>query len=128
MSKDSKVTLSTITINGVEYTPVGSNAVSVAPEVDGMAFCVIRTKNAGVHIGYVSERSGMEVTLVNSRRLWYWEGAMTLSEVAITGITNPDACKVACVVPKIYLTEVIEIIPCSVEAKYIIDNIKVWVE
>jgi hypothetical protein len=128
MSKDSKVTLSTITINGVDYAPVGSNKVSIAPAVDGMEFCVIRTKNAGVHVGYVSDRSGMEVTLLNSRRLWYWEGAMTLSEVAITGITKPDACKVACVVPKIYLTEVIEIIPCSVDAKYIIDIIKVWVK
>ena len=121
------VTLGTISVNGVEYAPVSSMvATAIAPPTDGMNFCVIRTKTAGVHIGYVSTRVGTEVTLINSRRLWYWEGAMTLSEVAVIGIKKPDACKVACVVPEIILTEATEIIPCTVEAKKIIDNIPVW--
>ena len=121
----SDVKMSVITVNGVDYAPVNS-CDQIAQCVDGMEYCVIRTHSAGVHIGFVKSRTGQEVTLVKSRRLWYWEGAMTLSEVAVTGISKPDSCKVACVVPVIHLTNAIEIIPCTEKAKEIIENIKVW--
>jgi hypothetical protein len=121
----SDVKMSIITVNGVDYVPFNSCTQEC---VDGMQYCVIRTQSAGVHIGFVKTRGGQEVTLVNSRRLWYWEGAMTLSEVAVTGISKPDSCKVACVVPTIILTNAIEIIPCTEKAKKIIENIKVWIK
>ena len=72
---------------------------------------IIRTYSAGVHFGTLAARDGKEVTLTNARRLWYWEGAFTLSEVAQNGVKKSSKLSVA--VPEIILTEAIEIIPCS---------------
>lgn len=110
MSKSSE-----ITINGTVYVPKDEKLM--AEETDGMRFCIIRTYSAGVHAGYVKERNGKEVTLINSRRLWKWAGAFTLSEMAVNGVEKPDECKFATAVPEIILTEAIEIIPCTKKAK-----------
>lgn len=72
---------------------------------------IIRTYSAGVHFGTLAARDGKEVTLTNARRLWYWEGAFTLSAVAQNGVKQSSKLSVA--VPEIILTEAIEIIPCS---------------
>lgn len=73
-------------------------------------YVIVRTKSAGVHVGILSDKNGLEVKLLASRRIWYWEGAFTLSEASQTGIKGG---KVSVVVPEIILTEAIEIIPCS---------------
>lgn len=109
-----------IIVNGKPYVPKGSK---LAEETNGMKYCIIRTYSAGVHAGYVKERDGKEVTLVNSRRLWRWAGAFTLSEIAINGINKPDECKFACVLPEITLTEAIEIIPCTEKSKKSIESV-----
>lgn len=77
-------------------------------------YCIIRTYSAGVHIGIVQWTKGMEMLLINARRLWRWYGAFTLSEVATKGIGEDS--RISCEVSQIYLTEVIEIIPISDEA------------
>ena len=116
-----------ITINGkvyVEKSTICSN--QIAQKTDGMDYVIIRTYSAGVHAGYLKSRQGKEVVLVNSRRLYYWNGAATLSQMAIDGVTKPNDCKFTVVVPEITLTESIEIIPCSQKAKECLEGVKVW--
>lgn len=113
-----------IVINGVKYVPEDSTTMAMAEPVDGMRYCIIRTYSAGVHAGYVKSREGKEVTLVNARRIWRWAGAFTLSEMAVSGVSNPDECKFSVPVPEIILTEAIEIIPCTEEARNIITGVK----
>lgn len=93
---------------------------------EGLKYCVIRTYSAGVHTGYVKERSGKEVTLINARRLWKWAGAFTLSEIAVSGVSDPKGCKFSVEVPEITLTEAIEIIPCTQKAEEIIKGVKAY--
>lgn len=112
-----------ITLNGIAYIPADS-VKAMAEPVDGMNYCIIRTYSAGVHAGYVKQRSGKEVTLVNARRLWKLAGAFTLSEMAVNGVPKPSECKFATAVPEIILTEAIEIIPCTEKAKEIILGVK----
>lgn len=78
-------------------------------------FVIVRTYSAGVHIGTLSGMSGKEVVLTDARRLWYWKGANTLHEVSQKGVTKGS--KISEPVPLIRLTEAIEVIPCSDEAK-----------
>lgn len=111
------------TINGTVYVPK-TEAQEMAVNTDGLEYCIIRTYSAGVHAGYVKERNGKEVTLVNARRIWYWDGAFTLSALATKGTTKPENCKFSCEVPKIILTETIEVIPCTEQAKNIILGVK----
>lgn len=73
---------------------------------------LIRTYSAGVHFGTLEERTGKEVRLSNSRRLWNWNGALSLSEVAMKGVELNNS-KIAVTVDEIILPEAIEIIPIS---------------
>ena len=75
-------------------------------------FVLIRTYSAGVHFGTLESRKGKEVHLKKARRLWSWNGALSLSEVASKGI-NLSQSKVSVQVDEIILTEVIEIMPVS---------------
>lgn len=78
-------------------------------------YCVIRTYSAGVHVGLVESVNGTEVILKDSRRIYYWKGAFTLSELSQNGVGNDS--KIAISVPSLVLTEAIEIIPCSKKAE-----------
>ena len=72
---------------------------------------IVRTYSAGVHFGYLVSREGKEVTLERSRRIWSWQGANTLSEIATRGL---DTKRSRVAVPvSITLTEAIEIIDCT---------------
>jgi len=83
-------------------------------------YCVIRTYSAGVHVGTVQSRNGREVVLTGARRIWSWRGRNTLSEIALRGVG--DGSRVSEQVPEILLTEAIEIIPCSPEARENLDS------
>jgi hypothetical protein len=72
--------------------------------------CIVRTRSAGVHIGTVRSRTGIEVELVNARRLWSWKGAFTLNEVATKGVNRKES-RISTSVPVIILTQAVEIIP-----------------
>lgn len=90
--------------------------------------CIVRTYSAGVFLGEVAERSGKEVLLKNARRLWYWDGAASLSQLANDGTSKPKACKFPAPVAEVLLTEAIEIIPATEAAIASIAAVKVWSE
>ena len=114
-----------ININGTVYVPEASVRV-MAPDLDGMEYCMVRTFSAGVFAGYIESRNGKEAVLRNARRIWYWEGAASLSELATRGTSRPENCKFPVAVDKVILTEVIEIIPITAEAKASIDGVEIW--
>ena len=89
-------------------------------------YVIVRTYSAGAHAGTLVSRKGKEVELSDSRRLWYWDGAASLSEMAIRGVSKPQNCKFPGVVTSITLTEAIEIIPCTSEAKKSIESVPEW--
>jgi hypothetical protein len=113
----------TIKIDDVEYIRKDSEK---AESLDGMEYVIVRTYSAGVHAGHLKSRIGKEVVLVNARRLWYWEGASSLSQLAVDGVRRPQNCKFPCEVPNIILTEAIEVIACSAKAQKSIKGVAVW--
>ena len=90
--------------------------------------CIVRTYSAGVFLGTVAERNGKEAVLTNARRIWYWDGAASLSQLALDGTSKPENCKFPAAVPQVLLTEVIEIIPASEKAINSIAAVPVWVK
>ena len=119
-----KQELNEVEINGVKY--VRKDLSEPAVEYNGMPYVIIRTYSAGVHAGYLKSRTGKEVELIKSRRIWYWDGAASLSQMAVSGVTNPGNCKFTMEVQKIILTEAIEIIPCTESARINIQEVPVW--
>jgi hypothetical protein len=97
-------------------------------KVETKKYVIVRTYSAGVFAGTLERRDGKEVVLSNARRLWYWAGAASLSQLAVSGTTNPTACKFPVAVPSVTLTEAIEILDVSPEAQASIEAVKVWSE
>lgn len=115
----------TIKIDDVEYVRA-SEVPKTAETLDGMKYVMIRTQNAGVFAGYLKERDGESATLKSARRMWYWSGACSLSQLAMEGTKKAGDCKFPCEVGSIVLTQVIEIIDCTQEAKESIASVPVW--
>ena len=90
--------------------------------------CIVRTQTAGVFLGVVAQRNGKEARLTNARRLWYWAGAASLSQLATEGTSKPSQCKFPTSVPEVILTEVIEIIPATEAAIASIAAVPEWRE
>lgn len=91
--------------------------------------CIIRTHSAGVWFGTVKELNGTVAIITNARRLWYWSGAASLSQLAKEGVKNPGNCKFAVTITDedgVYLPQVIEVLPCTPEAAENINAVKEW--
>jgi hypothetical protein len=89
---------------------------------------IVRTYSAGVFAGEIKSRDGREVVMINARRLWYWDGAASLSQLAMEGTKKPENCKFPCEVDRVELLEVIEILDTTNEAEKSIKSVKVWEE
>ena len=89
-------------------------------------YCIVRTYSAGVFAGNLTEKNGKEGVVENARRLWYWEGAASLSQLAMEGTKKPNSCKFPLPVNRVILTEIIEVIPCTPEAEKSIKEVPVW--
>lgn len=115
-----------IEINGVKYVKKGLEESKLAVDTTGLPYVIARTDTAGAFAGYLQSKNGKEVVIKNSRRIWYWDGAASLSELATLGTSKPENCKFPCVVEHTELTEVVEIIHCTEKARQSIEGVKVW--
>lgn len=124
-----KTDLTEIMINGKSYVPKDSE-VSLVPELDGMKYVIVRTYAAGVFAGYLEKSwvdNGLKMAIVKqARRLWYWSGASSLSQLAMEGVKNPKDCKFPCEVTSVELSQVVEILDCTQAAKDSIASVKIW--
>ena len=107
-----------INVNGIEYERIKS--------ADELPYVIVRTYSAGVFAGYLKERNGKECTLLNARRIWYWEGAASLSQLAMEGTSKPANCKFPIAVEQVVLTEIIEVLNVTEAGKKSIEEVPVW--
>jgi len=116
--------LKELTINGVGCAKTNTKA----PLKGGMKYTIVRTYSAGVFAGYLESRNRQEAILRNARRLWFWAGAASLSQLAMEGVKKPKECKFPCEVDRVELLQVIEILDCTDEARESIASVEVWAE
>ena len=91
-------------------------------------YVIVRTRSAGVFAGNLKSYDNQvrESVLTNARRLWYWAGAASLSQLAVSGTSRPKDCKFPVAVPSVTLAEVIEILDVTPEAETSIKAVPVW--
>jgi hypothetical protein len=87
---------------------------------------IVRADRAGVFFGKIKERNGSEVNMTDVRRLWHWDGAASLSQMAVEGVKEPQNCNFTVTVPEMTILGVIEIIPCTDEAEKNIKGVPEW--
>lgn len=93
---------------------------------DSRNYVIVRTYSAGVFAGNLEGAEGKVVVLTNARRLWYWDGAASLSQLAMEGTKAPQNCKFPCEVSRVRLLEAIEILDTTPEAEKSIKGVPVW--
>jgi len=90
-------------------------------------YAIVRGSHSGVFAGEVASREGREVSLNRSRRIWYWSGAATLSEMATRGVMRPHECRFPAAVAEGHLVlDAVEVIPCTEEARKSIEAVPTW--
>lgn len=113
-----------IVVNGTKYVPASTvrKRESVAKE----KYVIVRTMGAGVFAGRLKSRDGKEVVLHDARRLWYWKGAASLSQMANTGPSCPTECKFPAPVDEVLLTDVVEVLAVRPAAEMVIEAVPEW--
>ena len=115
-----------LVIDGKEYVLKSSIKPVVMAKKGNLRYVIARTYSAGVFAGYLQERKGQEVTLLNARRIWQWFGAASLSQLAVDGTSKPNDCKFPVEVSKVELTQVIEVLDVTEKARLSIASVKPW--
>lgn len=113
-----------VQIDGVTYRPTTST-----PERDGMPYVICRCTKAGVHAGYLESRNVEGyLTLRDARRVWYWSGAASLSELAVSGAKNVKDSKIAVPVDRqeLLTSDVCEIIHTQAKGAAMLQGAPEW--
>lgn len=121
-----KAQLNEIEINGEVYVKKSDAAAVMAPKRDGMKYVICRTHSAGVFAGYLESRNGQEVVMRDARRIFYWDGAASLSQLAIDGTAKPQNCKFPEAVDRVELLQAVEILDVTEKARKSIASVGVW--
>jgi hypothetical protein len=90
-------------------------------------YVIVRSRDAGCFAGYLVKKSGEStVELKEARRLWYWSGAASLSQMAIDGVSKPTECKFPEATKHHTVIGVCEIIPATEKARLSIAKVENW--
>lgn len=89
-------------------------------------YVIVRGDRSGVFAGTLAAQDGRTVELHDCRRLWYWDGAASISQIAAEGVKYPKECKFTMKVQEIVILDAIEIIPATEKAEAIIKAVPVW--
>lgn len=121
-------TINELVVNNVVYVRKDSVTTNASPPISTDGAVIVRSEIAGCFFGTLtkSDLAHGVVELRNARRLWYWTGAASLSQLAVDGTSKPRECKFPVAVPEIHIAKVVEVIPCTVAAVTSIAGVPVW--
>ena len=89
-------------------------------------YVIIRSRDAGCFAGILVSLEGDKATLKESRRMWYWAGAASLSQLAVNGTSQPNACKFPIAIPDHQVLGVCEVIDATEAGRASIEGVPVW--
>ncbi len=89
-------------------------------------FYIVRADRAGVFFGKVKERNAAEITMTEVRKLFYWDGACAVEELAMNGTKKPNDCKFTVTIPEMVIAHPIQVIPCTDAATESLSGVKAW--
>jgi hypothetical protein len=88
--------------------------------------CLVRTKSAGVFVGIIKDMQKEECIMINARRIFYWEGAASLSQLAAEGVKNAGKCLFPREVGEVIIHKPVETIKLTEAAVESINSVKIW--
>jgi len=94
-----------------------------------MKYVIVRSYSMGVFAGTLSDESTeTKKILTDARRIWYWSGAASLSQLAVDGTSKPGECKFPVEVPRVELTspQGFEVLDVTEKARESIKSVPIW--
>lgn len=89
-------------------------------------YVIVRGDRSGVFAGTVESMEGREVVLTRARRIYYWAGAASLSQLAEYGTSKPLECKFPPPVGRVKIFDTIEMLDVTQVARKSIESVKEW--
>ena len=96
---------------------------------DKKKFYIIRADKAGVFMGKIAFIENGTIGINAIRRLWYWSGALDVTQLAKNGVTKPSGCKFSEQLAETDLSIVsnlIEFHPMTEKAVKSLNDVPVW--
>ncbi len=62
-------------------------------KLDGLNYCIVRSREQGVMCGYVESVNGRTVRLQQARQMWRYDSRFVLPDIAEFGVRNATDCK-----------------------------------
>jgi hypothetical protein len=92
-------------------------------------YVIVRTYAMGVFAGVLDAASTETCKVLrDARRIWYWDGAASLSQLATEGTSKPQNCKFPAPVARVELTSPsgFEVLDVTEAARASIASVKPW--
>jgi hypothetical protein len=96
---------------------------------DPNQFYIIRADKAGVFMAKIESIENGAAICNSVRRLYYWEGALDVTQIAAHGVSRPNSCKFSVQMgpeDKSTIYNLIEQHPVSEKALASIQSVKEW--
>lgn len=95
-------------------------------EIKKDQYYIVRAARAGVFFGQIKKMDSNSVIMTDVRKLWYWDGAAAVEQIAVDGVRAPENCKFTVTVPAMEIMEPVQVIPCTSKAADIIKAVREW--
>lgn len=95
-------------------------------KLENQTYVIVRTLSAGVFAGHLKSYKDKVAVLTDARRIWYWYGAASLSQLAVKGTSKPEQCKFPEAVPEVLLPDVIEMLTATPKGEASIKAVPIW--
>ncbi len=87
---------------------------------------LVRCDRSGVFYGTLVELEGQRAKIKDARKIFYWDGASCLEQLAMEGTKTPERCKFTMIVDEIEVFDLIQLLACTVNAITNIEKVKEW--
>ena len=88
-------------------------------------YVVVRSNMAGVFCGTLKNKNGTEVVLANARKIYRWQGAYTVEDIAAKGL-NAEASQITVSVKEMIIDDVCQVLPTTNTAQKILTEAAAW--
>lgn len=89
-------------------------------------YYIVRTDRAGVFFGKIKSKDANSVAMTEVRKIFYWNGAAAVEQIAIEGVSKPNDCKLTVIVAEMEIFAPIQIIPCTEKSVSSLQAIQEW--
>ena len=94
---------------------------------NGMVYAIVCCERSGIFAGYIESQGVYQISLVNARRIKYWSGAASITQLALQGTGKPNDCLFS-LTHDVALLDVCSITNCTEKGMKSIQAVKDWVK